>query len=77
MNEEELKKLDEIIDRWSIPQVGDGGGGWIILEYNPFELREQLIEFINEIAKDIISLSHPVIKEYGRVDNHPKEQEDE
>ena len=58
MNEEELKKLDEIIDRWC-PEVGDGGGGWI---------RVQLIEFINEIATDILSLSHPVIKEYGKED---------
>ena len=61
MNEEELKKLDEIIDRWSIPQVGDGGGGWIILEYNPFELREQLIEFINRRINNDNESIHPAV----------------
>lgn len=48
MNEEELEKLDRIIDEWAATG----------------ELRDRLVEFINEITIEIISHAHPVIREY-------------
>jgi hypothetical protein len=62
MNEEELERLDEMLGNWSRAWF-DGGGK---RDRAIFELQEKLIEFINEITVDIISLAHPSIKEHGQ-----------
>lgn len=54
MNEEELEKLDRIIDEWR--------GG----DTSSHMLREKIVELVNEITIEIISHAHPVIREYDK-----------
>jgi len=65
MNEEELEKLDCIIDEWAAT-------GAVIFPGRHVELRDKIVEFINEITIEIISHAHPVIREYDK-----QQQEDE
>jgi hypothetical protein len=64
MNEEELEKLDRIIDEW----VREGTP-ILMAAMTPLhreELRDKIVEFINEICIEIISYAHPVIREYNK-----------
>lgn len=62
MSEEELQRLDEMLDNWSHAWLDDVG----FRARARFEIQEKLIEFINEITVDIISLAHPSINEHGQ-----------